>query len=179
MYPVRSLAVGADPGVLGAGVERGPGQVEPDRMSGRVEGLGLEPGEQAQGLGVALEAAEVLAELGQDPLAVVPERRMAEVVGERRGLGDVGVAAKCAGQVAGHLGDFEAVGEPVADEIVGLRADHLGLGGETPGRRGVHDPSPVAFEGVALGCGDPFGWLVDHAFAGRGVVELEGVIHRE
>ena len=47
----------ARPGVLRAGVERGAGQVEPDRAAVGVEGLGLQPGQQPQRLGVALEAA--------------------------------------------------------------------------------------------------------------------------
>ena len=66
--------------------------------------------------------------LGEHPLAVVAERRVAEVVGQGRGLGEVGLAAERPGQVAGDLGDLEAVGEPVADEVVALRPDHLGLG---------------------------------------------------
>ena len=142
-----------------------------------VEGLGLQPGEQAQRLGVALEAAAVLAELGQHPLAVVAEGRVAEVVRERRGLRDVGVAAQRAGQVAGDLGDLEAVGQPVADEVVGLRSHHLGLGGQPPGGRRMHDPGPVTLERGALRRGHPLGRLVDEALARRRVVVLEGV-HR-
>ena len=118
------------------------------------------------------------ASLGQHPLAVVAERRVAEVVGQRRGLGDVGLAAEGAGQVAGDLGDLEAVGQPVADEVVALRPDHLGLGRQPPARRGVHDPRPVTLERRALRRGDPLGRLVDPALA-RGLVvpvgELEGV----
>ena len=86
------------------------------------------------------------AELVERDLAVVAERRVPEVVGERRGLGDVRVAAERMGEVAGHLGDLEAVGQPVADEVVGLRAEHLGLGGQPAQRRGVHHAGPVALE---------------------------------
>ena len=38
------------------------------------------------------------------------------------------------------------VGEPVADEVVARRADHLGLGRQPPQRRGVHDAGPVTLE---------------------------------
>ena len=138
------------PGVLRAGVERRPGQVQPDRAAVGVGGLGLEPGQDAQRLGVALEAAAARAELVERHLAVVAERRVPHVVGERGGLGEVGVAAERVGQVAGDLGDLEAVGEPVAHEVVGLRAEHLGLRGQPAQRGGVHDPGPVALERRAL-----------------------------
>ena len=114
------------------------------------------------------------AELGQHPLAVVAERRVAEVVGQRRGLGDVGLAAEGPGQVAGDLGDLEAVGEPVADEVVALRPDHLGLGRQPAARRGVHDPRAVALERRALGRGHPLGRLVDPALARGVVVQVQG-----
>ena len=113
-------------------------------------------------------------QLGQHPLAVVPERRVAEVVGQGRGLDDVGLAAQRPRQVAGDLGHLEAVGEPVADEVVGLRPDHLGLGRQPPRRRGVHDPRAVALERRALGRGDPLGRLGDQALA-RGVVVRSGI----
>ena len=109
-----------------------------------------------------------------DPLAVVAERRVAEVVRERRGLGDVGVAAEGAGQVAGDLRHLEAVGEPVADEVVALRPDHLGLGRQPARRRGVHHPGAVALEGGALRGVDPLGRLGDQARAVVLVVQLVG-----
>ena len=164
-------------GYLRAGVERGPGQVEPDRAAVRVDGLGLEPGQQPQGLGVALEAAARLAQLGERPLAVVAERRVAEVVRQGGRLGDVGLAAERARQVAGDLGHLEAVGQPVADEVVGLRPDHLGLGRQPPERRGVDDPGPVALERGPLGGLDPLGRLGDEPLARVRVVEVLGV-HR-
>ena len=45
-----------------------------------------------------------LAQLGQHPLAVVAERRVAEVVGQRGGLGDVGLAARAPGTGRGRPG---------------------------------------------------------------------------
>ena len=86
------------------------------------------------------------AELVERDLAVVAERRVAHVVRERGGLGEVGVAAERVGEVAGDLGDLEAVGQPVAHEVVGLRPEHLGLGRQPAQRRGVHHPGPVALE---------------------------------
>ena len=60
-------AAGTRPGVLGAGVEGGPRQVEPDRPAVGVRGLRLEPGQDAQRLGVALEAAAVGARARRAP----------------------------------------------------------------------------------------------------------------
>ena len=82
----------------------------------------------------------------QRALAVVAERRVAEVVGQAGGLDQVGVAAERRREVAPDLGHLEGVGEPVADEVVARRADHLGLGGQPAQRGGVHDPGPVALE---------------------------------
>ena len=153
------------PGVLGAGVQRRPGQVEPDRRPGGVDGLGLEPGQQPQRLRVALEAAARSRQLVQRVLAVVAERRVAEVVGQRGGLGDVRLRPERPGQVPGHLGDLEAVGEPVADEVVHLRPVHLGLGGQPPRRRRVDDAGPVALVRRALGRLHPLGRLLDEPLA--------------
>ena len=172
VHALRLLGLRAGPGVLGARVEGGPGEVQPDRTPVLVERLGLEPGQQPQGLGIALETAAVLAELRQHPLAVVAERRVAEVVGQRRRLRDVGVATQRPGQVARDLGHLEAVGQPVADEVVGAGPDHLGLRGQPPERRGVHHAGPVPLEGSAHGSVDPLRRLVDDPLAGRGVVLL-------
>ncbi len=169
---VRVTGVVVGPGVLRRRVESGPGEVQADRPTAGVEGLGLEPGEDPQRLCVALEAAARGAELGQRALAVVAERRVPEVVGERRRLHDVGVAPDRAGEVAGHLGHLEGVRQPVAHEVVGLRPDHLGLGGEPAQCRGVHDPGPVALERGALGRPARFGRLVHPARTGVLVVPL-------
>ena len=97
-------------------------------------------------------------------------------MGQGRGLGDVGVAAQGPGQVAGDLGHLEAVGEPVADEVVALRPDHLGLGGQPTRGRRVHDPGAVALEGSAHGRVHPLGRLLDEALARRGVVQVQEFI---
>ena len=46
----------------------------------------------------------------EHPLAVVTERRMAEVVGQGRGLDEVGLGAQRAGEVASDLCHLEACG---------------------------------------------------------------------
>jgi hypothetical protein len=136
------------------------------------EGLGLQPGQQPERLGVALEAPAAGAVLGQYPLAVVPERRVAEVVRQGSGLHDVGLAAQRPGQVTGDLGDLEAVGQPVADEVVGLRADHLGLGCQAARRRRVHHPRAVALERRPFRGRHALGRLGDVALAVGGGVQI-------
>ena len=98
-------------------------------------------------------------QLVQRVLAVVAERRVAEVVGQRGGLRDVGLRAQRPGQVPRDLGDLEAVGEPVADEVVHLRPVHLGLGGQPPRGGRVHHAGPVALVRRPLGRLHPLGRL--------------------
>ena len=94
-------------------------------------------------------------------LAVVPERRVAEVVGEAGGVDDVGAAAERRAELAADLGDLEAVGEPVAHEVVARGLHDLGLGRQPAQAGGVHQAGAVAGEVVAVGAlvggvlGDP------------------------
>ena len=80
------------------GVEGVAGEIEPDAdvlpAAGVAdEALGFEAGQQAQRLGVALEAAAVRGEVVERLFAVVAEGRVAHVVGEAGRLDEVGVAA--------------------------------------------------------------------------------------
>src|SRR5690606_10890776 len=102
--------------------------------------------EDAQGLGVALEAADVRRRERERPLTVVPEGRVAEVVREARGVDDVGVAAERLAELAAHLGDLEGVRQAGAHEVVGRRSQDLGLVGEAAQGRGVYDARTVALE---------------------------------
>ena len=84
-------------------------------------------------------------------LAVVPERRVAEVVGQAGRVDHVGVAAEGGPELPADLGHLEGVGEPVADEVVGVGLQHLGLGGEPSQRGRVDHAGPVAGEVGAVG----------------------------
>ncbi len=59
----RLRGISDRPGVLGGGIERGPGEVEPETAPVVIESLRLEPGQQPQRLRVALEPADVLRRL--------------------------------------------------------------------------------------------------------------------
>ena len=115
-------------------------------------------------------------------LAVVPERRVPDVVGQPGGVDDVGVAAERGGDLAADLGDLERVGQPGAREVVLARHDDLGLVGQPAERVGVQHPGAVAGEVVAarragLGAG-ALGRLGDEPLAlGRPVAPVVLIGH--
>ena len=110
------------PGVLGGGVEAGAGEVQTGGAAVRVRPLGLEPGEDAQRLGVPLEPADVGRDGVERLLAVVAERRVAEVVRETGGVHDVRVAAERGAELAADLRHLERVGQAGPGEVVTARA---------------------------------------------------------
>ena len=145
----------ARPRVLADRVEAGPGEVQAGRAPVRADDLRLEPGQDPQRLRVALEAADRVGDRVQRVLAVVPERRVAEVVGQAGGVDDVGIGAELGADLAADLGHLERVGQPGAREVVLARADDLGLGRQAAKRERVQHPGPVAGELAApAGLGD-------------------------
>ena len=66
-----------------------------------------------------LEAAVVGHQCVERALAFVSKRRVAEVMRERNGFGEVFVEAKRACDVAGDSGDFHRVREPRAQVVAG------------------------------------------------------------
>ena len=86
-------------------------------------------------------------------LPEVPERRVAEIVPERDGLGQVLVQPQRAGDRARDVADVERVRESHAVVIAFRREEHLGLVLEAAERLGVHDPVAVALEARADGIG--------------------------
>src|SRR5690606_38327816 len=97
-----------------------------------VEALGLEPGEDPQGLGIALEAADVSRERIEGRLGVVPEGWVTQVMSEAGGVDDVGAAAERGAELPSDLSHLERVGESVADEVIAARLEHLGLRRQAP-----------------------------------------------
>ncbi|GAB3274461.1 hypothetical protein GCM10027449_12800 [Sinomonas notoginsengisoli] len=76
-------------------------------MTVTVEDLRLEPREQAEGLGIALETADRVGDVIQRALAIVAEGRMAEVVAQARRVYDVRVAAEHPPELPAHLRDLQ------------------------------------------------------------------------
>ena len=146
--PELAQARPPQPRVLGRSVQRGAGEVE-----ARAVDLGFEPHEDPQRLGVALEPATAGTELVERPLAVVPERRMADVVGEAGGVDDVRVGAQLLGDRPADLGDLQRVGQPGARDTADFgalpRPDDLRLAGEPAQGGGVQHAGAVAGERAA------------------------------
>ena len=140
-----------EPGVLRGSVEAGPREIDTDRPPSLIKGLRLQPGEDPEGLGIALEASDLAGHDVERLLTVVSVRRMAQVVGQAGGIDDIRVTSQRLPQGAPHLRHFQGVGEPGTHEVIGRRPQHLGLGPQTSQRRGVEDPCPVALKRGALG----------------------------
>ena len=81
------------------------------------------------------------------------ERRMAEVMGERAGLGEILVEAERARQRARDLGDLQGVGEPRAIVVALVVDEHLRLVGEPAEGGGMDDAIAIAAEIAARGAG--------------------------
>ena len=116
----------------------------------------LEPRNDAQGVEVVVEAQAVgLEGVVEGLLAGVAKGRMANVVDQCEGLGQLGVEAQGGGQGAGDLGDLEGVGEAAAEVVgggfCGQAGEDLGLAGEAAKGLGVQNPGGVAGEGSAVG----------------------------
>ena len=125
--------------------QRFPGQVE------AVEGgiAALQVGDDAQRLGVVVEAAEAAQGLVERPLAGMAERRMAEIVRQRQRLGQVLVEAERAGERAGDLGDFQRMGQPGAVVVALVKDEHLRLVRQPAEGRRMDDAVAIAAKGVA------------------------------
>ena len=92
--------------MLDQAFERLPGQVE----AVEVRIAALEAGHHREGLGIVVEPALGGEATIERALAGMTERRMAEVVGKRAGLGEVLVEAERPRERAGDLGRLRAYG---------------------------------------------------------------------
>ena len=91
-----------------------------------------------------LEAAKILHAFVQRILAGVAEGRVAEVVRERDGLGQVLVQFQRPGDGATDLGDLDGMRQARAVEVALVVHEHLGLVLQAPKRRAVDDAVAVA-----------------------------------
>ncbi len=112
----------------------------------------LEIFDDAEGVQVVIEEESMLAHGGVESFfSGVAEGRVADVVDQREGLGEIDVEAEGSGDGAGDLRDFERVGEAVA-EVVGVAAgEDLRFGFEAAEGAGMDDAVAVALEVVAVG----------------------------
>jgi len=135
--------IGQRPVVLDQALKRFPGQVQPVELGVAP----LQPGDDAQRLGVMVETAPFSHPGVQRVLARVAEGRVTEVVDQRNGLGEVLVAAQRPRQCAGDLRDFNRMGQ-AGSVVVALMGDEdLGLVLQPAEGGGVDDAVAVALEG--------------------------------
>ena len=109
--------------MLDQALQRLPGQVQPVERGVAP----LEPGHDAQRLGVVVEAAERRHAVVERVLAGVAEGRVAEVVRQRQRLGEILVEAERAGERAGDLRHLDRMGQAGAVVVALVEDEDLGL----------------------------------------------------
>ena len=120
----------------------------------RVKDFRLQPGQNAEVLRIALEAAVFDGDLVERAFTVVAVRRMPDVVGQPGHVDEVGIAAETDGHPPADLGDLQRVGQPGARRLALARPDHLRLVGQPAQGGAMQHPGPVPGEvGAVLGVG--------------------------
>jgi iron-sulfur cluster assembly accessory protein len=119
-----------------------PSQIE--SIKGRVAAFEL--GDNAQRLGVMIEAAVRSHQFVEHILASVAKRRMAKIMRKRKRLGEIVVEAERAGKRARDLTDFERMGEPGAEMVSLVRNEDLRLVGEPPESRAMDDAVAITLK---------------------------------
>ena len=157
------------PVVLGDALEGLPAKVEPVELGVAF----LQPGQDAQRLGVVVETAIILHRLVQRLAAGVAEGGVTEIVGQRQGLGQILVQRQRPGDGAGDLGDLEAVGQARAVIVALVIDEDLGLVFEAPEGRRMDDAVAVALKNRARRA---FRFGIEAAAALPGRTGIRGVL---
>ncbi len=119
-----------------------------------IKHFGLKAGQDPEILRVALEAAVRRGDLVERPLAVVPVRRVADVVGQPGQFDQIGVAAQPDRHPPPDLGHLQRMRQPGARSVAFAGSDHLRLVRQPSQRGAVQHPGPVAGEvGAVLAFG--------------------------
>ena len=147
MKCAKGVAAGIDQRaiVLDQALEGFPGEVQAVEFCV----FPLQPGYDSQRLGVVVEAAKGGHELVKLALAGMAKGRVAEVVGQGQGFGQIFVKAKDAGDRPCDLGNFNGVGEPGAVVVALVIHENLGFMLQPPEGGGMDDAVPVALESRA------------------------------
>ena len=120
----------------------------------RVKDFRLQPGQDAEVLRVALEAAVFGGHLVERPFTVMTVGRMADVVRQPGQVDQIGIAAQPDRHPAADLGHLQRMSQPGARRLALTGPDHLRLVGQPAQRRAVQHPRAVAGEiGAVFGVG--------------------------
>ncbi len=109
----------------------------------------LQPGDNSQGLGVVIEAAIGGHELVEFAFAGMAKGRVAKIVGQGQGFGQILVKAEDAGNGPCDLGNFNGMGEPGAVVVALVIHENLGFMLQAPEGGGVDNAVPVTLESRA------------------------------
>ena len=131
----------------GLGVEHLAGEIQ--AWEARV--ADLQKLHDAERLRVVVETAFVSQQFGKRVLAGVPQRRMADVVGQGQRLDQVFVEGQAAGERSGDTRHLQRVCEAAAVIVAVVAGEDLGLVGEPPEGGRVDDAIAVALVGAAEG----------------------------
>jgi len=82
-------------------------------------------------------------------LPAMAERRMAKVVGQAQGLGQILIETQGAGDRPSDLGDFEAVGQPDPEMVAVGGDEHLGFVTQAAESDRMDDAVAVALKDIA------------------------------
>jgi hypothetical protein len=116
----------------------------------RIKDFGLQAGQDPEVLRITLKAAVRRRELIERLLAVVPVRRVPDVVGQSGHVDKVGVAAQPDRHPAPDLGDLQRMGQSRARSVAVPRPDDLCLVSKAAQRGAVQDPGAISREVAAV-----------------------------
>ena len=138
--------------VLDQPLQRFPGKVQPVELGIAM----LQRRDDPQRLGVVVEAAISRHLPVEGPLAGMAEGRVAEIMDQRDGLGEILVEPQSPGEGAGDLRHLDRVGQAGAKMIALVGDENLGLVLQPAKGGGMDDPVAIALErraGAAGGLG--------------------------
>ncbi len=106
----------------------------------------LQPGDDADRLHVVVEPTPLGHLVVQHALAGMAERGVAQIVRQRHRLGEIFVQRQRPGDGAGHLADFQRMGQAGAVMLAFVVQEHLGLVLQAAEGRRVHDTVSIPLE---------------------------------
>ena len=107
----------------------------------------LQMGHNADRLRIVIKATERRHQILQGILARMAERRMAQIMGQRHGLGQILIQPQGACDGARHLRHLDGMGQPRTEIIALMFHKNLGLVFEPAKGRGMDDPVAVTLKG--------------------------------
>src|ERR1700722_2611695 len=138
------------PRIFGDRIQPCPGHIQPDAMSLPVKDFGLQAGQNPEVLRISLKAAVRRRDLIERLLAVMPVRRMSDVVGQTGHIDEVGIAAQPDRHPPPDLGDLQRMGQPRARGVALPRPHDLCLVREAAQRGAVQNPGAIPGEVAAM-----------------------------